>query len=102
MSTLTKLALGMIGRLRPTPAHGEATKTIALPPPRKVGGMPLMEALSKRRPDREFARTELPLAMLSSLLWAACGVNGPEGWRTAPSALNAQEVDVYVALPAGA
>lgn len=102
MSTLTKLALGMMGRLRPQPVRGESAKTIALPTPQKEGGMPLMEALSKRRSDREFARTELPLAMLSSLLWAAYGENRPEGWRTAPSALNAQEIDVYVALPSGA
>jgi SagB-type dehydrogenase family enzyme len=102
MSTLTKLALGMMGRLRPKPARGEAVKTIALPPPRKEGGMPLMEAISKRRSDREFTSTELPLLLLSSLLWAAYGVNRPDGGRTAPSALNAQEVDIYVALPSGA
>jgi SagB-type dehydrogenase family enzyme len=102
MSTLTKLALGMMGRLRPKPARGEAVKTIALPPPRKEGGMPLMEAISKRRSDREFTSAELPLLLLSSLLWAAYGVNRPDGGRTAPSALNAQEVDIYVALPSGA
>jgi len=102
MSSLTKLALGMIGRLRPKPIQGESQKTIALLPPEKEGGMPLMEAISKRRSDREFARTELPLSLLSSLLWAAYGVNRPDGGRTAPSALNAQEVDIYVALPAGA
>jgi SagB-type dehydrogenase family enzyme len=102
MSTLTKLALGMMGRLRPQPTQGVAAKAIALPAPQKEGGMPLMEALSKRRSDREFAHTELPLPVLSNLLWAAYGVNRPGGWRTAPSALNAQETDVYVALPSGA
>jgi hypothetical protein len=60
-----------------------------------------MEAISKRRSDREFASTELPLPTLFNLLWAAYGVNRPEGRRTAPSALNAQEVDLYVALPSG-
>jgi hypothetical protein len=44
MSTLTKLALGMMGRLRPKPAQGDASKTIALPAPQREGGMPLMEA----------------------------------------------------------
>ena len=102
MSTLTKLALGMMGRLRPKPAQGEASKQIALPPPQKEGGMPLMEAISKRRSEREFARTELPLRLLSTLLWAAYGVNRPDGGRTAPSALNAQEVDIYVAFSSGA
>ena len=89
MSTLTKLALGMMGRLRPQPTQGVAAKAIALPAPQKEGGMPLMEALSKRRSDREFAHTELPLPVLSNLLWAAYGVNRPGGWRTAPSALKA-------------
>jgi SagB-type dehydrogenase family enzyme len=44
----------------------------------------------------------LPRGLLSNLLWAAYGINRPEtGGRTAPSALNAQEIDVYVALPRG-
>jgi SagB-type dehydrogenase family enzyme len=102
MSTLTKLALGMMGRLRPRPARGEALAQIALPAPHREGGMPLMEALAKRRSTREFAPTALPLPLLSDLLWAACGVNGPGGLRTAPSALDAREVDLYVALPSGA
>jgi nitroreductase len=102
MSTLTKLALGMMGRLHPKPARGEASETITLPTPQKEGGIPLMEAISKRRSDREFASQELPLPLLSNLLWAAYGVNRADGHRTAPSALNAQEIDVYVALPSGA
>lgn len=102
MSTLTKLALGMMGRLRPKPARGEASEIIPLPEPQKEGGVPLMEALSKRRSDREFSSQELPLPLLSNLLWAAYGVNRTDGHRTAPSALNAQEIDVYVALPSGA
>jgi SagB-type dehydrogenase family enzyme len=102
MTTLGKLALGMMGRLRPKPALGDAAATIALPPVEPRGGLPLMEALALRRSSREFAPDALPLPMLSGLLWAAYGVNRPEGGRTAPSALNAQEVDVYVALPEGA
>lgn len=102
MNTLTKLALGAMGRLRPKPAQGDAVPKIALPAPDKTGGMPLMEAIAKRRSEREFSRTELPLPMLSSLLWAANGVNRPDGGRTAPSAMHAQEIDIYVALPSGA
>jgi len=102
MGTLTKFALGMMGQLRPKPAQGEASPTIVLPSPVTEGGMPLMTALSRRQSARTFARDELPLSMLSNLLWAACGVNRPDGGRTAPSALNAQEIDVYVALPSGA
>ena len=102
MSTLTKLALGMMGQLRPRPAHGDGASSIALPEPVTHGGMPLMDALAKRHSGREFARRELPLPTLSGLLWAAYGVNRKDGGRTAPSALNAQEIDVYVALPSGA
>jgi nitroreductase len=102
MSTLTKLVLGMMGQLRPKPTKGEGLQEIALPPPHKQGGLPLMEALANRRSEREFAPTELAIPVLSDLLWAAYGVNRPDGGRTAPSALNAQEVDVYVALPSGA
>lgn len=102
MSTFTKLAMGAMGRLRPRPPQGSATATIDLPAPDKSGGMPLMQALALRRSDREFAREALPMPLLSSLLWAAWGVNRPDGGRTAPSAINAQEIDLYVALPAGA
>ncbi|HEY7764621.1 MAG TPA: SagB/ThcOx family dehydrogenase [Aestuariivirgaceae bacterium] len=102
MSTLAKFALGMMGQLRPKPAQGEASQKILLPTPVKEGGMPLMTALSRRHSAREFTREQLPLSLLSNLLWAAYGVNRPDGGRTAPSALNAQEIDVYVALPSGA
>ncbi|MGZ5876221.1 MAG: SagB/ThcOx family dehydrogenase [Bradyrhizobium sp.] len=102
MSTLAKLALGAMGQLRPRPAQGNAVPRIALPVPRKTGGMPLMEAIAARHSAREFSSKELPLPMLSSLLWAADGINRADGGRTAPSAINAQEIDVYVALPSGA
>jgi SagB-type dehydrogenase family enzyme len=102
MTTLGKFALGMMGHLRPRPALGDAAPTITLPPVEASGGMPLMQALGLRRSSREFARDALPLPLLAGLLWAAFGVNRPDGGRTAPSAINAQEVDVYAALPAGA
>ena len=102
MSTLTKLALGVMGQLRPKPALGDSATSIALPPCEQRGGLPLMEALAARQSSREFARDALSLPLLSGLLWAAYGVNRADGGRTAPSAMNAQEVDVFVALPAGA
>jgi nitroreductase len=102
MNTLTKLALGAMGQLRPRPAKGDGAPKIALPAPGKTGGMPLMEAIANRHSAREFTPAELPLPLLSSLLWAANGINREGGGRTAPSAMNAQEIDVYVALPSGA
>jgi SagB-type dehydrogenase family enzyme len=77
-------------------------KTMKLPEPEMKGGMPLMEALKERRTQREYSDRELPAQVLSNLLWAAFGVNRPEaGLRTAPSARNMQEIDVYVALKEG-
>lgn len=102
MSTLTKLALGMMGHLHPRPARGKAAERIALPVPHRSGGLPLLDAIAQRRSSRSFATTELSPEMLATLLWAACGVNRPDGGRTAPSALDAREIDVHVALPSGA
>jgi SagB-type dehydrogenase family enzyme len=102
MTTIGKLALGMMGRLRPRPVTGDAAPTMSLPPADRTGGTPLMDTLARRHSSREFAPDALPLSVLSGLLWAACGINRPDGGRTAPSALNAQEVDVYAALPQGA
>jgi SagB-type dehydrogenase family enzyme len=102
MNTLAKLALGMMGRLRPKPPTGDAVQQVLLPPPRKTGGMPLMDALSSRHSGREFSDRQLTPELLSNLLWAAWGCNRPDGHRTAPSALDAQEIDLFVALPQGA
>jgi nitroreductase len=102
MNTLTKLALGLMGQLKPQPPVGSAASTLALPPPSGSGGMPLMEALRKRESKREFAPQALPEQTLSDLLWASAGINRPElGGRTAPSAMNSQEIQLYVALPQG-
>src|SRR5450756_988334 len=77
MSTLTKLAFGVMGQLRPRPAKGDSATSISLPPPEKHGGLPLMEALARRHSSRDFARDALPLPLFSSLLWAAYGLNRP-------------------------
>jgi len=58
--------------------------------------------IGSRRSSREFAPDPLPLPLLAGVLWAAYGVNRPEGGRTAPTAINAQEIDVFAALPTGA
>lgn len=72
-------------------------KLIKLLPPQTESGKPLMWALNERHSSREFSSDELPLQILSNLLWAANGVNRPDGRRTVPSAHNAQEIDIYVA-----
>jgi len=77
-------------------------QSIQLPPPQKTGGMPLMEALAKRSTSRAFATNELSSQQISSLLWAAFGINRPDGKRTAPSAMDRRETDIYVLLKSGA
>jgi len=75
---------------------------VPLLPPDTGGGRPLMRVLKDRSSSRNFSPEKLPPQMLSSLLWAAFGVNRPEsGGRTAPSASNAQETDIYVAMSEG-
>jgi nitroreductase len=74
---------------------------VTLPGPQKTGGMKLMQALNERKSTREFAEQKLTPQALSNLLWAAWGVNRPDGRRTAPSASIRQEMDVYVATADG-
>ncbi len=84
------------------PVFAEGQKTIQLPAPQMDGGMPLMKALKLRSTAREYSSEALGAQELSNLLWAACGVNRPEsGKRTSPTAMNKQEIDVYVALAEG-
>lgn len=83
-------------------AMAEPPGAVALPKPDTQGGKPLMQALSERKSQREFDTKEVPRQVLSNLLWAAYGVNRPDGRRTAPSAMNRQTVEVYVVLGEGA
>ena len=76
---------------------------ISLPAPRMEGGKPLMQALKERQTSRAFSAKQLPVQVLSDLLWAAAGINRPDSnKRTAPSAMNWQEVEVYVVMKEGA
>jgi nitroreductase len=96
------MALGQAQQLQP----------INLPQPQKTGGKPLMELLNARKSTRRFTSQKLSEQMLSNLLWAAFGQNreiiqsesvassGRPG-RTAPSGMNLQEIDIYVALAEG-
>ena len=77
-------------------------QSIDLPAPQKSGGLPLMDALAKRSTSREFDSRELAPSQLSSLLWACFGINRPDGKRTAPSAMDCREADIYVVLKQGA
>jgi SagB-type dehydrogenase family enzyme len=77
-------------------------KIINLPKPKQEGGRPLMDVLRDRQSSREFSSEALSPEILSDLLWAAFGINRPaSGKRTAPSAMNTQEIDIYLALADG-
>lgn len=81
-------------------------QSIILPAPEKEGGKSVLAALAERRTTRSISSRELPLQVLSNLLWAAFGVNREQAsfnkpGRTAPSASNSQEIDLYVALKEG-
>jgi SagB-type dehydrogenase family enzyme len=76
---------------------------IALPAPRMEGGKPLMQTLKARRSSRDFSEQKLTDQVMADLLWAAAGINRPDsGKRTAPSARDWQEVEVYAVTENGA
>jgi hypothetical protein len=75
---------------------------IDLPPPRITGGRPLMEALMLRHSTREYSSRSLPADVLSTLLWAAFGINRPvTGDRTAPYWRHIMVIDIYAATSEG-
>lgn len=74
---------------------------IKLPEPQISGGMPLMEVLQNRKSSVKFSKTELPLQTISEILWAANGQNRPDGKRTTPSALNTQNISIFVTMKDG-
>jgi SagB-type dehydrogenase family enzyme len=94
--------LGLFLFINPSIASAQ-DDVIKLPEPQKDGGMPLMEALSLRKSTRGDFGPEKKLSMqvLSNLLWAADGVNRPPNHRTAPSAVDWQNIEIYVATADG-
>ncbi len=83
-------------------AQGQGLSTIKLLQPNKTAGKSLMNALSDRKSTREFSPGKLTDQELGNLLWAAWGINREDGRRTAPSALNKQDIDLYVLMEEGA
>ena len=98
LQTTPALCLVLIGLL----AGSLFAQDINLPAPQKTGGMPLMEALAKRATSRAFDSRDSSPQQLSSLLWAAFGINRPDGKRTAPSSNDKRATDIYVLLKSGA
>ena len=97
-------ALGMLAGTASSLA--QSPESITLAKPQTEGGKSVLAALSKRRTNRNISSQKLPAQTLSNLLWAAFGVNRQKGpfagpGRTAASASNSQEIDLYVAMPEG-
>jgi nitroreductase len=83
-------------------ARAQATPSSrALPPPRVTGGRPLIDALRRRHSTREYTDRAIAPQVLSDLLWAAYGVNRPNGDRTAPYWRHVMVIDVYAAMADG-
>ncbi len=74
----------------------QVIETVILPPAQKTGGMPVMEALQLRKSQRSYSSKDITKQELSNLLWAAYGVNRPEGLRTVPAAREWYEFDIYI------
>jgi nitroreductase len=86
----------------PALTYGQENKPIKLLAPQLQSGRPLMQTLKDRKSVREFSSKDLPLQVISDLLWAANGINRPDSSRrTAPSAKDMQEIDIYVAKAGG-
>ncbi|MGO9139251.1 MAG: SagB/ThcOx family dehydrogenase [Syntrophales bacterium] len=95
------LASAIIILAMPDITMAQEQKSIQLTKP-QIAGNPLMEVLAKRSSSREFSAEALPENILSNMLWAAAGINRPDlGKRTAPTAMNKQEIDVYVVTASG-
>jgi SagB-type dehydrogenase family enzyme len=93
------LCLGLLLFASPQLSVSQDAKVIKLPAPQTDGGRPLMKALKERQSTRGGFGPEEKLSMqtLPNLLWAADGVNRPAGnHRTAPSAVDWQNIDIYV------
>ena len=106
LPALTVLASTTTGFAQDTPDSTLDLKPITLPKPDMDGGKSVLAALKERKTTRSIGAKELPAQVLSNLLWAAFGVNRETGpfskpGRTAASASNSQEIDLYVALPGG-
>lgn len=76
-------------------------QNIKLPAPSKKGGTTTIEALWNRHSTRSFQKKELSKEMLSNLLWASNGINRNDGKRTNPTAMNKQEISIYVFMRDG-
>lgn len=106
LPALTVAASAIGSSAQDSDKSAQELQPITLPKPETEGGKSVLAALKERKTTRNISAKELPPQVLSNLLWAAFGVNRERGsfgkpGRTAASASNSQEIDLYVALPRG-
>ena len=77
-------------------SHEVIAEDIHLPEPNKTGKTTLMQALEDRHSDREFIERDIDETTLSTILWAAYGVNREDGKRTIPTAMDKKDLSLYV------
>jgi len=99
---MRKIIVFMVGCIAGFAVYAQELQEIKLNTPDKTRGSVMMKALNDRQSVREYDTKALSLQDLSDLLWAANGVNRPDGRRTAATASNRQEIDVYAVLAEGA
>lgn len=97
------LCVTLVALAIPAFSVAQDLEIVKLPPPQTEGGKPLMQALKLRQSTRGNFGPEEKLSpqVLSNLLWAADGVNRPDGHRTAPSAADWQNVSIYITTADG-
>ena len=95
MNRMTALTIALF------PVFALCAGDISLPAPQKNGGMTLTETLASRRSVRKYTAEEVSMQALANVLWCANGISSPDGKRTAPSAMNRQEIIIYVTMKSG-
>lgn len=99
---MRKITFVLVSLLIIAGMNAQELSVIKLNAPNKNSGPSIMKVLNDRHSDREFAAEQIKAQDLSDLLWAANGISRPDGKRTAPSAKDARDVDVYVIMAEGA
>ncbi|MGN1063095.1 MAG: SagB/ThcOx family dehydrogenase [Alphaproteobacteria bacterium] len=100
MSFLSKIGLVFVALILVIQTQQASGQAILLPSPDTTGGVPLMQAIASRQTQRNFSSKEIDTKTLGNLLYAAWGVSH-DGKRTIPTAMNKQQMDVYVFMKSG-
>ena len=98
---MKKISIFLMALLLSTAAFAQSETSIKLKAPNQSRPATLMKAFANRHSEREFTEKNLSTQDLSDLLWAAFGINRPDGKRTAASAMNAQDVEIYAFMDKG-